>query len=222
MKLQERLGNRQRRKVGNNTYLERRDNGVALRLHATDIVLETTDGWTVTSGGWRTPTTKDRLNAYLPTRIYQERGIWYWHGGRPFSDGDRIDFGGVVQAQATADSVKVQNKRRRAILAFARKCADAVPLPLPGPGDCWHCGMMTDDKTPLGDACKDHTHLQSHVDEGYVVPSLILHALKEAGCGDLILALAFGQADGALLDLARERVRRGVARYILRRLGMAS
>ncbi len=79
-----------RRKLGNNTYLEERlhpdcdrDNcpkhpiDYAVRLHRTDVVTLHPDGsQTLNSGGWRTVTTKDRINAYSMARVWSDRGEW--------------------------------------------------------------------------------------------------------------------------------------------------
>ena len=68
------------KKIANNTYLVERDEGVAVRLHKTDIVLFKMNGSVVlNSNGWRTITTKKRMNSYLPSWIgvYQLKGKWY-------------------------------------------------------------------------------------------------------------------------------------------------
>ena len=55
-------------------------------------------------------------------------------------------------------------------------------LPIPNNGDCWYCLMTTDkDKKTLGDAFGDTSHLISHLEEGYVVGSLLVNAMREAG-----------------------------------------
>lgn len=124
----EKLAGRDSRKVANNTSLRRnldatvQTESVALRLHSTDILTFNRDGSvTATSGGWKTVTTKDRLNSYLPHgwRVYQDKGVWYWSrrildtsdpeggckpapgSGTPFTDGDRIGPRGALLAQAT-------------------------------------------------------------------------------------------------------------------------
>lgn len=73
----------QSRKLGNNTYLKRRGNNIAVMLHATDVITFKPDNTAVLdSGGWRTVTTKARMNKYLfdDTRqtnyLYQDKGIW--------------------------------------------------------------------------------------------------------------------------------------------------
>ena len=67
--------NTSRRKLENNTYLERRDiDTIALRLHDTDIITFIADGRIeVRNGGYPTVTTHDRLNKYLP-RPYRVHG----------------------------------------------------------------------------------------------------------------------------------------------------
>lgn len=53
-------------------------NAYAVRLHNTDVVTVNPDHtWTLNSGGWRTMTTRDRIESYSPVRIIQDRGEWY-------------------------------------------------------------------------------------------------------------------------------------------------
>ena len=63
----------------NNTRLVECGNDYAVRLHRTDIVTLREDGDIVLrTGGWKTRTTKQRLNKYAPTgHIFQEDGRWY-------------------------------------------------------------------------------------------------------------------------------------------------
>jgi hypothetical protein len=65
-----------RRKIANNTWLERRstnfdsdiedpDDEIAVRLHNTDVVTFRRDGAiTLNTGGWFTVTTKERINRF--------------------------------------------------------------------------------------------------------------------------------------------------------------
>lgn len=73
----EKLGKRDRRKLQNNTYLERRDNGaLAVALHSTDVLTFYPSGHvTLNTGGWLTRTTADRINTYLPAGIYLQGKI---------------------------------------------------------------------------------------------------------------------------------------------------
>lgn len=93
------LGDRVRAKVGNNTYARRLTPGnfgpIAVRLHETDVVIAYVDGSVrLDSGGWRTVTTKDRVNRFLPgftmpdgTRVHAGLGASQgtWSVGRWWS-----------------------------------------------------------------------------------------------------------------------------------------
>src|SRR5687767_4430618 len=77
---------------GRSTRMERRgDAAIAVRYHDTDIVTFWGDGsLTVNSGGFRTVTTKARINEYTPIRVSQKRGLWYVGHGENiamFADG---------------------------------------------------------------------------------------------------------------------------------------
>lgn len=113
------LGKRATKKLANNTYLHREDaHTLAVRLHATDVVLIHDDGsYTLDSGGWRTVTTKDRINQYGPVRVYQQQLEWYWMVGdvrHEFRNGVRID--GVTKLPLSAEEI-VEREFLRAIKA---------------------------------------------------------------------------------------------------------
>lgn len=231
--LEEKLQGRNRngRKIANNTYAERRGDAIAIRLHSTDILTFNPDGSVVAnSGGWRTVTTKARLNEYLPFGygIYQNRGNWYWSQAgtinqiRFYSDGDSINADGKLNAQAKPADESNALKFRKRVNAYAKLCADALPLSGPNGGDCWHCHMVTTDGETLGDASRDTAHIESHMKEKYVVPSLVFHAMKEKGWSTekIPFAAAFGHCN-SFLDCARREVKSAVARYIFKRYAMA-
>ena len=77
--------NKTSRKIGNNTIGVIHDNGdVGIILHSTQVVTIFSDGsYMLYSGGWRTLTTKDRMNTYSPFSVTQRKGEWfvsYWDG----------------------------------------------------------------------------------------------------------------------------------------------
>jgi hypothetical protein len=78
-----------RRKIGNNTRAEiLPDGSVAIILHATPVVtIHPNDSATLRSGGWRTSTTKNRINKYSPVKVYQRNHEWFLEDGTPFEDG---------------------------------------------------------------------------------------------------------------------------------------
>jgi hypothetical protein len=79
--------NTRRRKLANNTYLEERfdPNWIAplyaVRLHSTDVVtFRPNDTIELNTGGWRTVTTKERINRVLKVHgftLYQKNHEWF-------------------------------------------------------------------------------------------------------------------------------------------------
>ena len=69
--------------IGNHKTSVINDNSVLMVCyHSTPVVKITDDKIILNSGGWETPTTKDRMNATayennLPYRVYQKDYIWY-------------------------------------------------------------------------------------------------------------------------------------------------
>ena len=93
--LSELLGERESKKLLNNTYLVRSGKKIAVRLHNTDVVTFTPKTITLNSGGWLTVTTKDRMNKYLPSnvKVFANKGEWFVSQNDkiiPFKDGMRI------------------------------------------------------------------------------------------------------------------------------------
>ena len=215
------------KKIGNNTYAERREPGkIAIRLHKTDVVTHYECGSVVlNSGGWKTSTTKDRISEHSPVRISQHKGVWTFGYGsllHTFKDGVTLKPDGTVDGAAVASDESRDKKLRKEIATFARLASEAVPLPLPGAGDCLFCQCVTDKGEEFGGA----DHLLQHLDESYLVPSLVYKALKEAGNSALVVQSAFVASDGTKQDsgfiggLAKERVKKAVAKYLKRRLGL--
>ena len=84
--------NRSQRKIDNNTtgYIEY-DGSASVELHSTKVVVLYPNGLVkLQSGGWMTPTTKDRMNRYSPVRVTQRKGEWYV--GSRCSDGCTNEF----------------------------------------------------------------------------------------------------------------------------------
>ena len=65
-------------KLGNNTWLEAYGNAIIVRLHNTAIVQFYPDGRVLLfSGGYRTVTTKERLNQFTNKRVVQRAHQWF-------------------------------------------------------------------------------------------------------------------------------------------------
>ena len=75
-------------KLENNTYLYRSGTDFTVVLHNTAVVTVRHNGtFVLNTGGWKTRTTKDRINQFSPARIYQKRGAWYLQDGKEYQDG---------------------------------------------------------------------------------------------------------------------------------------
>ena len=95
------------------------DGSVAVRYHRTDVATLHPDcSVTLRSGGWRTLTTKRRINQAfeffgIPARLYQRQHEWYVgaHGGDSieFQDGItvRLDGGKLVAARRPCEGTGV-------------------------------------------------------------------------------------------------------------------
>ena len=80
--------NRGQRKIGNNTYAYiEYDGRVSIELHGTKVVVFSPNGLVkLNSGGYRTHTTKKRINQYSPVKVYQKNFEWFLSDGTPFED----------------------------------------------------------------------------------------------------------------------------------------
>jgi hypothetical protein len=231
--------NKTSRKLANNTYLQRRENGIAVLLHDTDVITFKTNGDTIlNSGNWHTKTTKDRINAYIPKpyQLIQEKSIWYvvknetgyyWDKSNPrfkFQDNIKISKNGKVTNYAK-DNPIADAKMKATVKKYALLCANAIPLDKPDNGDCFYCHMVTvKDNKPLGDTIKDTEHLLSHMKEKYIVPSLVLNALNEKYNAPMAIWQTFKDTGWTSDDrmFGKQATSKAVYRYIMSRLGYAS
>jgi hypothetical protein len=116
------LNGRDSVKLGNNTWLERIVTDrlkIVVRLHSTNIVVFHDDGRvTLHTGGYRTVTTKDRLNQFITGRVYQKAHQWYYVRHRlgleqnfaegmevqPFPETPRLDLTRTCECGAPYDN----------------------------------------------------------------------------------------------------------------------
>lgn len=212
------------RKIANNTYAQRRDDGrIAVRLHATDVLsFGADDSVVLDTGGWLTVTTKERFNRFLPggLRVYSERGRWYiYRSGLdrvPYFDGIELDtVSYVVLNPSGMPDVLAEDERiakiRRDIKRYVSGYTDEVITELlaqGGAGDCFFCGMHeVGTGQPLGDLSASD-HLDLHVAEDYRMLSLLGNAVTAAGY----------RSPAAILHHAPDLARRALAKYLRKRL----
>jgi hypothetical protein len=233
-----------RRKVANNTYLERRQEGViALKLHATDVLtfIQAFDALPervkYDTGGWRTVTTKERLNRFGAAGVYvsSNRGIWYASGEASvvvFNEGMIWD-GETFHGAKSQDEEKAEKKERRDVKKFAKRYLDSLEagkVEAPGPGDCWYCSLQAQGGLTLGEVQGDTTHLREHVKESYFVPSLLSRAVfnEWSGASQSMKhwVASFWQDDEAARSGRqwgeRDRVEKALRKYLLKSLGHAA
>lgn len=109
------LGNKPKRKLGNNTYLVRHaEDALGVKLHETIVVYIFKSGvYQYDSGGWQTVTTKYRINEYGPVKIHQKNNIWYI-GDYIFADGVRVRKNGTILNKKLLRLPKeVEDKKRK-------------------------------------------------------------------------------------------------------------
>lgn len=223
----EKLGNRDKRKVANNTYLLREADGtIGLLLHETVILKWKPDGTVILdSGGWKTVTTKDRMN-YSPYRVFQDAGLWYVMGeGKtvPYFDGMILPDAFEHPPSDVAEKEKeLRCKVRKYCTGFSAwvRAGNLPPLrELPG-GDCWYCAFReVKTRAPLGECAKDTEHILSHIEEEYYVPSLLLRAMEvrrpPLGVSLFWNGMREGERDFFLSDGMRD-----LRRYLYSQLGL--
>ena len=236
------------RKVGNNTYLVRNSgvpgDSIHLKLHDTYIITWYQDGRTeLNSGGWRTVTTKARLNEHLSGHyISQVKGQWYvcrYQNGKHedvcmFEDGVTIHADGTITDGSPIEDAKRLLSLRRRVNKFASAYAQAFgkgEVEAPGLGDCFYCAMReVGTGKPLGECSHNSDHLISHLDESYFVPSILNRAMETVPVSPAFKQsvaaywtnqpeLAFFKRD---YDWFLSQIKSAVSKYMLRQLGQAT
>lgn len=182
------INGEKRKKLENNTYLLKEGEQYCVRLHETIVVRIYPDNtYMLNSGGWQTPTTKDRINKFCsPASIYQQSKVWYFSNGEEFFDGIIIaNDGTIINPQPKSEIEDLDKKRKKLtkmINTYIKGFWMAVKLEkigYPSGGDCWDCSLRTEDGQTLGEM-SGHGHLISHMEENYFVPSLLFNAVKES------------------------------------------
>lgn len=233
------LGNKTDRPIGSGraTRLQRRDDEtIALKLHATDVVTYHKSGRvTLNSGGWRTATTKARMNEFSPLRVSQDKGSWYVYGGGgvvPYAEG--ITFDPLVgKFKGQGEDPQKEQKLRARLRKFAGDYIAALKagkVGEPGAGDCFGCQFRQAD----GSAGMGNDHILSHIEERYYVPSMITNAFKAFGAAQVQwwgLGALWGKGDkpetpeqkARMVDWATDaRSKRMLTRWLYREMGLAA
>lgn len=170
--------------------LEYQDGSKAIRYQDTDVVTFKDNHVILDSGGWRTVTTKERINTNTDLRVFAEQGIWYvslvgkFNKRELFYDGITFDTeGNLVSESQTPDLDRIKQVKKQ-IAKFVKLVDNLEAIPMPEGGDCWGCSMF-----------KTADCLQGHLDEGYLHGSLIVRALEHVGCNNPGLVMHMGIKD---------------------------
>jgi len=220
--------NSQSRKLANHTVLHRVDDStIAIKLHSTDVITYHSDGRIMfDSGGWKTPTTKERMNSFSPARIHQATGSWEISiDAIPANFADRITWTGKKWQGAGEDPSKAIKLAERAA-KFARDYMDAFDagkVPAPSNGDCWGCLMKTTNgKTAMGGS----EHILSHMKEKYYVPSLLARAIERFPVAPVAMWYVSdkwaGTHNNAMAEFERASLYKSLYRYLKAELGLAN
>lgn len=167
----------------NNTRLVETTNGYGIKLHNTIVVdIKSNGNYVLNTGGWYTKTTKERINSYFPFNLYTRKRIWYIGLTKetPFTDGIVIRRDGKVIKSNTSQVKRIETTLKK-IDNYVSKYAEALKnnqIPQPSGGDCWGCCMHD---TTTGETVMGTDHLEQHLKEGYLVPSLLVNAIRAKG-----------------------------------------
>jgi len=194
------IGNRSQKKIRYATWAIRHGDDISVRHHDTDILMFSKNGTVkINCEGWRSPTTKTRLNDHLPIPfgVYQEANVWYLHKGWKhdqrwvFADGMRILPDGTVHGAGDIDEIKELKKLNKAIGKYTQGYINALlagKVPAPDKGDCWFCLFAQEDGTTWGEMSRgkrDGHHLVEHITQAYYVPSLLKRAMEVGGASKM-------------------------------------
>ena len=82
--------------------------------------------------------------------------------------------------------------------------------------------MRTEGGRSIADAFNLTDHLDLHMAEGYVVPSLVWRALEETHCGPAYYAAAFREVvTGSWADTMKREISNAVLKFLAKRYGLA-
>jgi hypothetical protein len=226
---------------GNNTRVRQDAKAIVITLHSTEVAHVRPDGSiTLNTGGWQTVTTKDRLNKVLALagghwRVWTEKSLWMLHYFTPgdftenrpipsyaFADGVTVWPDGRIEGQAPEPPTKL----RKAAKAYVNKLVAALfdgSLPAPSAADCIFCQGNFDD------ASLRDEHIGSHIEEGYLVPTLLWNVIADATAqigpaprdyAQEILWKHGGKRYANLDDITSRQLKRAVWVYIATRIGL--
>ena len=217
------LAQTRKRKLGNNTYLViRNDDGYGIRLHDTEVVIHYKDRIVLNSGGYKTLTTKSRMNEYTPFNVIQKQKVWYVNG-IPFEDGITLYNNGTIKGQGKdpKETIKLTKRVKQYSKDYAKEFIKGN-VPAPSNGDCWGCLFHKDGKPTIG----GKEHILSHLDDKYYVPSM-LYNMFDSGYLSLYAKGVISEIwndkpvnDLYSLELVSKQIQKAIYKFCARDLGI--
>ena len=197
-----------------------------IRLHNTTIITKTPDGKVILhSGGYKSKTTKERINDFSGYTLYQKKSIWYVHSrygsadnypSIPFYDGMILPDSFLKPLQgSTSDIAGDTTKLVKEINTFSDLIVKGVKWPMPSEGDCWACSMKDKAGKIMGESGDNKAHLIEHMKESYMHGSLIVNAMLQAGYQDKQIGFYWNSPN------LNDTVKRAVRKYLKKALGIA-
>jgi hypothetical protein len=162
------LSKRESKKLANNTYLSKDGDDFVVTLHSTKIIRISPENEIVlNSGGYRTKTTKQRLNEFSKASVNQKSGIWYIND-IAFYDGVKIDANGSLINPKNLTK-ELEDKKTKLDKMVKKYIAGYIQWALENgversSVDCWYCLMGL---------CDSIDHVWCHLEENYYFGSFI-------------------------------------------------
>lgn len=179
------LNGKKERPFAHNTRIEFEDgnlqNGgvVVIKYHGNPITIFHPDLTIFSSCGWKTSTTKERINWFLPDgfSLWQEKSVWYISDRNSqkryiFQDGICVHKNGEVSNAGNMSEFEETKLLIRKIKKYVEGYISSLisgEVPAPSGGDCWFCCM---------EGMEGSDHINTHIEESYFVPSLLTKAVE--------------------------------------------
>jgi hypothetical protein len=195
---------------------------IDVKYHDTIILSFWEDRFRIDSGGWRTMSTKARINEFIPQPFYlgQNKSVWYLNG-QPYYDGITISQDHIEENKKAKTELARVTKIKKQVKAYCEKLGkmiDERKLQDLEPRDCWLCMMRdSNDKIVLG----GQDHFLSHLKEGYVHGTLVWNALEDQGCNVNFLWSNYYMRENCDTKVFKDYAVRAVRRWFYRNLGIA-
>lgn len=143
-----------------------------------------------------------------------------------------------MKSKAEMRTKKLIEKKKEQIKKFAEYCATKLPIEKPSSKDCWDCSWYQIAKRntwqymegrniqvkeevrghSMGDVFENITHLEMHIKEKYVVPSLLFNALHENHAPLVYIWYIFREDVTTDENAVKKFLKRSIIKYLNKRI----